>query len=194
MISLLYLHSLFSLTFIKVFSYPFSIETDGLLPNFACKQKDMPQKEIIAVIGAASEHGTALIKQLVQAPYRFLLMDDDREKLAALQKKLSLVAETDTIACCREASWEADIIVIARPQNSIEHTAQQIREVATTKIVIGLTQTNKTQFEVLQQTLPNAKVVGLKFDDLSSPVVEGADEAAREKVRQLFAWENVKQA
>lgn len=194
LICFFYYHSLFSLTFIKLFSYPFSIETAVQLPNFAGKQKGMPQKEIIAVIGAASEEGTALLSKLVQAPYRFLLMDDDSEKLAALQKKMAPWAETDTIACCREASWEADIIIIARPQHSIEHTAQQIKEVATTKIVIGLIQTNKTQVEVLQQSLPNAIVVGLKFDDLSAPVVQGADEATREKVRRLFAGENIKEA
>lgn len=126
----------------------------------------MQQKETVAVIGAASEEGRRMVNGLAHAPCRLLLMDEDAEGLAALKQSLTNTkAEIDSLPCCREASWEADIILIAKEQISIEDTARKMAQVATTKTVIYLAQKNDDSFERLQPLLPHSRLVKARYSN-----------------------------
>jgi len=144
----------------------------------------MQQKETVAVIGAASEEGRRMVNKLAHAPCRLLLMDEDAEGLAALKQSLTdTKAEIDSLPCCREASWEADLIFIAKEQVSIEDTARKMAQVATTKTVIYLTKENDDAFERLRQLLPHSRLVKARYtnDEL---ILSQSDAAAG--IAELF--------
>jgi predicted dinucleotide-binding enzyme len=48
------------------------------------------------------------------------------------------LVDVEAIDCQRDASWEADIIVIAVPDNSLKELTDRIKDVAIGKIVISL--------------------------------------------------------
>jgi hypothetical protein len=153
----------------------------------------MLHKETIAVIGATSEKGRLVIEHLLRNPYRLLLMDEESDKLAELKQSLAIwktEAETDTLLCCREASWEADIIVIAKEHKTIEETAQKIKDVATTKIVIYVAEDNNNQFNLLQQLLPYSKLVQVQLTK-NNALIMGKDTVANDTVTRLFKPEGV---
>lgn len=132
-------------------------------------------KLTIAIIGLGNS-GTELATRLVGSPYRLLLFDQDLVNAQALVDQLlqsTPVADIDAIDCQVNASWEADIIVLAIPESSNKQLADRIRDVATCKIVIGLAAFSidndsghldaviSHEGEELQQQLPNSKVVNL---------------------------------
>ena len=88
---------------------------------------------------------------------------------------------------CKEASWEADIIILATPYGAEKEVAEKIREVATGKVVISISNplnssyndlvTSEDAAEELQKLLPNSKVVktfNTTFAaDFMTPVIDG---------------------
>lgn len=129
----------------------------------------------IAIIGATETMGSAIARSLSKSnPYRLLLMSDEPEKLADLRTEIEKNAqhqEVFAMSCAREASWEADIIIVATPYESEKEIAEKIREVATGKIVISIsnllnqpgnelaTSSGTSAAEELQRLLPTSKVV-----------------------------------
>jgi predicted dinucleotide-binding enzyme len=129
----------------------------------------------IAIIGATETMGSAIARSLSKSnPYRLLLMSDEPEKLADLRTEIEKNAqhqEVFAMSCAREASWEADIIIVATPYESEKEIAEKIREVATGKIVISIsnllnqsgnelaTSSDTSPAEELQRLLPTSKVV-----------------------------------
>jgi predicted dinucleotide-binding enzyme len=129
----------------------------------------------IAIIGATETMGSAIARSLSKSnPYRLLLMSDEPEKLADLRTEIEKNAqhqEVFAMSCAREASWEADIIIVATPYESEKEIAEKIREVATGKIVISIsnllnqsgnelaTSSDTSAAEELQRLLPTSKVV-----------------------------------
>lgn len=95
----------------------------------------------IAVIGAAGKTGSTIVRALAKNRYRLLLMADEPEKVNGLKAELeSQMTNADiwTMECEREASWEADIIILAIPRSAQKDVAEKIREVATRKVVIAV--------------------------------------------------------
>jgi 8-hydroxy-5-deazaflavin:NADPH oxidoreductase len=94
----------------------------------------------IAIVGATGNMGSAIAKSLSKnSSFRLLLMSNNHDKLEDL--KLSLEKSgTDVISlnCAKEASWEADIIIVATPYEAEKEVAERIREVASGKIVISI--------------------------------------------------------
>ncbi len=103
-----------------------------------------------------------------------LLCANDRSKVEAVAGdiKSSLpAAAVEVVDCSKEASWEADIIVVAVPFAAEQEVAAKIKEVANQKIVISIanplndtydglvTAPDTSAAEELQKLLPNAKVV-----------------------------------
>lgn len=133
----------------------------------------MAYNNTIAIIGAAGTAG-AIIAKGVSNCYRVLLMDGNREKLFALQREimqLNKAAETDILNCCKDASWEADIIVFAVPADEQIATALKMKEVAACKTVINITSSD-IKGEDLQQLLPHSKVVNIFVsNDLKEPFI-----------------------
>jgi len=151
----------------------------------------MTTLKTIAIIGSTGSMGAAIAESLAKGRYRLLLMSDEANKLQTLKDKLEKAggpAEIVTITCSKEASWEADIIVVATPYEDERKVAEKIRDVAVGKIVISMTNpmskcyqehihSNTSAAEELQKMLPYSKVVKTLNTKLASEfisiVVEG---------------------
>lgn len=152
----------------------------------------MQTKQTIAVIGANGNMGSAISRSLAKGPYRLLLKGNNQEELDALVKEIKTKnkgADVEAAVCPAEASWEADIIILAVPFDAEKEIAPGIREVANQKIVISIanplnekydglvTAPDTSAAEELQKRLPNSKVIkafNTTFAaDFSTPVIDG---------------------
>jgi NADPH-dependent F420 reductase len=152
----------------------------------------MKTKETIAIIGATGSMGSSIASNLSKDNYRLMLMGRDDEKLRVLKESLlrgNAKGIIDTDHCAREVSWEADIIILAVPYAEEKEVAGKIREVATGKVVISIsnplnashsdliTSADTSAAEELQKLLPDSKVVkafNTTFAaDFTSPVIDG---------------------
>ncbi|MGN6402672.1 MAG: NADPH-dependent F420 reductase [Flavisolibacter sp.] len=169
----------------------------------------------IAIIGATGNMGSAIAKSLANADYRLLLFAHDKEKLNKANSEIKSInsnADVDCMGCAMEASWEADIIIAAVPYAVEKEVAEKIRQVATQKIVISITNPANEDFtqvltspgtsaaEELQKLLPASKVVKA-FNttyaaDFAQPVIAGNqvdafiagdDDEALQIVKELVA-------
>lgn len=175
----------------------------------------MNTKQTIAIIGASGNMGSAISKSLAKGNYRLLLKANDQEKLIALRQEIKNKypsADVEIYQCPSEASWEADIIILAVPFEAEKEIAEKIKEVANQKIVIsianplnstynGLTTVADTSAaEELQKLLPHSKVIkafNTTFAaDFSTPVINskqadafiaGDDEEALQTVSELVS-------
>ena len=103
----------------------------------------MAHNKTIAIIGATGNVGSAIAKCLSVTSNRLLLMANEADPLAQLISEIRLTspsAELESATCAKEASWEADIIVVATSSNEGKEIAERIREVAIGKIVISVSQ------------------------------------------------------
>jgi len=134
----------------------------------------MQTKKTIAVIGATGNMGKAISKALSKGNDRLLLFSREEDPLNSLGNEIREqypAADFETIQCAYEASWEADIIILAVPYEAEAEIAEKIRQVASQKIVISIanplnatydslvTNHGTSAAEELQILLPHAKVV-----------------------------------
>ena len=134
----------------------------------------MVTKKTIAIIGASGRMGSAIAKSLSKGNYRLLLFAHNQEKVHEIIKeirKFNPTADVDSMGCVFDASWEADIIIPAVNYGVEKQVAERIKDVATQKIVISIsnplnemydgliTPANSSAAEELQTYLPNSKVV-----------------------------------
>src|SRR5579875_2864223 len=134
----------------------------------------MATKKTIAIIGATGKMGSAIAKNLSKGNYRLLLFANSQEKAQKLAneiKKENPIADIDCSGCPFDASWEADIIIPAVKYNVEKEVAKKIKDVATQKIVVSIsnplnenfdgliTASDSSAAEELQDLLPNSKVV-----------------------------------
>jgi predicted dinucleotide-binding enzyme len=150
----------------------------ALPPLYLCatKVKEMATKETIAIIGATGDTGSAISKSLAKHPYRLLLMStekDELNELAEVIKAIDPLADFDIIHCPIDASWEADIIILAVPYHEEKEVAESIKEVATGKMLISITDpaASGIQAEELQKVLPYSRIVRIfNIADLSKHI------------------------
>ncbi len=152
----------------------------------------MATNKTIAIIGASGNMGSAIAKSLSKAPYRLLLFGKEEKKLISIYKEIKTAnksADAEVIGCAADASWEADIIIAAVPFAAEKELAEKIKQVATGKIVISIsnplnenytglvTDGNTSSAEELQKLLPHSKVIkafNTTFaGDFSQPVIDG---------------------
>src|SRR5688500_7426657 len=129
----------------------------------------MATSKTIAIIGASGNMGSAIAKSLANSPYRLLLFGKEEEKLRSVYKQIKTVnksTDAEIIGCAADASWEADIIIAAVPFAAEKELAEKIKQVATGKIVISIsnplnetytglvTDGNTSSAEELQKLLP----------------------------------------
>lgn len=151
----------------------------------------MKTKQTIAIIGATGSMGSAISKTLSKGDYRLLLCggDDDKLKYLATEIRNDSSAEIEILNCVVNASWEADIIILAVPYQAEYEVSEKIKQVANQKIVVSianplnenynglLTASDTSAAEELQKLLPNSKVVkafNTTFAaDFTSPVIAG---------------------
>jgi NADPH-dependent F420 reductase len=152
----------------------------------------MSTKQTIAIIGATGNMGSALAKTLSKGNNRLLLFANNQDKVKALVdeiKSTNKKADVEGIECPTNASWEADIIVMAVPYTAEKEIAMRIQEVANQKVVISIanplnenydalvTPPDTSAAEELQKLLPNSKVVKA-FNTVfatvfTTPVIDG---------------------
>jgi predicted dinucleotide-binding enzyme len=131
----------------------------------------MAHKNTIAIIGATRTLG-AIIAKGISTGYRLLLMDSKQDELMALQgriQQLDSTAEVDVLQCCKDASWEADIIVVTVAVGELSETALKMKDVATCKTVINIIPSGSTG-EELRKLLPHSKVINVS-------IAEGVDQS-----------------
>lgn len=136
----------------------------------------------VAIIGAADGVGARLAKGIAKGPYRILLIDETPATLPFLAEEIFAAGSTampEILRCCKDASWEADIIVMAIDDCRCKEVAVQIREVATQKPVIVFKSLQKEE-ACVQQMLPFSKVTTVTFNDEDNGNVwlSGTDEYA----------------
>ena len=175
----------------------------------------MKTKQTIAIIGATGSMGSAISKSLSKGNYRLLLKSGDTDKLKKLSSEIKAThpsADLELMTCPTEASWEADIIILAVPVEAEKEITERIRDVANQKIVVSIanplnqsfdglvTRPGTSAAEELQKLLPNSKVVkafNTTFAaDFSTPVIDGKqvdafiggnDKEAVETVKELVS-------
>lgn len=152
----------------------------------------MQTKQTIVIIGATGQMGTAISKSLAKGNYRLLLKANQQQKLESLVKQIQQetpTAEVEVASCPKDASWEADIIIVAVPFHAEKEVAEKIKEFANQKVVISIanplnddynglvTPPTTSAAEEMQKLLPHAKVIkafNTTFaNDFSSPFIEG---------------------
>ncbi len=132
----------------------------------------MPTKKTIAIIGASGNMGSAIAKSLSNGNYRLLLFGNHQEKVKQLITEIKSVnpfSDVESMGCPFDASWEADIIIPAVQYEAESDVAEKIREVATQKIVVSISNPIndrhngsgevKSAAEELQNNLPDSKIV-----------------------------------
>ena len=175
----------------------------------------MKTKQTIAVIGATGNMGSAISKSLAKGNYRLLLKSPEQDKLDKLVKEIKgtmSTADVEAMECPTEASWEADVIILAVPFEAEQQITKMIKDVANQKIVISIanplnetfnglvTAPDTSAAEELQKLLPNSKVIkafNTTFAaDFAAPVIDGKqvdafiagnDEDALETVKELVS-------
>jgi len=153
--------------------------------------------------------GTALAMALASAAYPLILFSSNEEQGKALHERIIEQwpgAPVWSSCCAFEASWEADVIIAAVPYREEKEVAKKIKDVATRKIVITIsntidengfpfaTATGRSAGEEMQQWLPNSQVVKafntLRQEDFAKPenkkcYLAGDDTEALDKCSQL---------
>ena len=131
----------------------------------------MSTKQTIAVIGASGNRGAAISKTLAKGNNRLLLIANEKEKVENLAQYITnntASAEVEVLECPTDASWEADLIILAVPYQAEKEIAEKIREVSNQKIVISLNNSYNSSQEALQNLLPNSKVVKATLEEIQS--------------------------
>ncbi len=140
----------------------------------------MAYKKSLAIIGAATHTGAAVARSMF-ASYRLLLMDSSAEMLASLEQQilhLNKSAEVEAVLCSKEASWEADIIVVAVNKEQLQAVAEKVKDVTTCKPVVHfISDTGDTTD--LQTLLPHAKVVDVWLSNPLNTTAEQTDAVVR---------------
>jgi len=150
----------------------------------------MAQRKTIAIVGATEKRGSSIAKNLSKGNYHLLLISENTEQLQALKNELvGSRAEIEAMSCAKDACWEADIIIVATPYDQEKEVAEKIKEVATGKIVISVSNQLDRSYEKLfplatdsaaeelQRLLPYSKVVKTfstaNIENFASPVIQG---------------------
>ena len=131
----------------------------------------MSTKQTIAVIGASGNRGAAISKTLAKGNNRLLLIANEKEKVENVAQYITnntASAEVEVLECPTDASWEADLIILAVPYQAEKEIAEKIREVANQKVVISLNNSYNSSQEALQNLLPNSKVVKATLEEVQS--------------------------
>lgn len=148
-------------------------------------------KKTIAILGDTGEFSPVLMEVLMRQDLRLLFVSEVEKKNVALKKQLentNVLDEVEFISCEREGCWEADIIAVTRPENIFPGLVEKIKEVATQKIVLVVSE-EKKQFDnpELEKSLPHSKVVEINLDMKAKEFsVSGKDSEAIAGIRSIF--------
>jgi short-subunit dehydrogenase len=129
-------------------------------------------KQTIAIIGSSSNIGASIAKRLCRGNYRLLLFEEKSEEAETLSNDIcSSVegADVEFLACKHLASWEADVIIISKQMDSLKEISNEIKEVATQKIVAVMQEAaGNNELKKEEAYFPNSKLVGI-YPSASEP-------------------------
>lgn len=149
----------------------------------------MAVKKTIAIVGATEKEGRRIANQLACMPYRFLFISN---KMIELEELTNLIlekypeAEIENLECVKDGCWEADIIILAVPAEQNQKVAGLIKEVATQKIVVQISDKEKDSNE-LEKILPYSKLVRVSGNFRSKEIViSGDDKTVNKEISEIF--------
>jgi len=149
----------------------------------------MSVKRSIAILGATEEAGKKIAFRLMHLGFSLLLISNHKEALDYLSKNIEEKkpkAEINFIECVKDGCWEADIIILAVEPMEENRVAKLMKEVATQKIVVSISNKKNTKTE-LQKILPYSRLVTISNITLSDEIfISGNDSAANEEISMIF--------
>lgn len=154
----------------------------------------MKAERTIAIIGDTGDVNLALVKKLAAQNVRLLLVSNDVNKNTQIMDLLAQnesAAKIEFISCEKEGCWEADIIAFSHPEKIEPHLVQRIKDVATQKVVLVISETgeNETGSKIsnFEELLPHSRVVNLTMDvNVKNVDISAKDDEAREMVEEFF--------
>lgn len=159
----------------------------------------MKEGRTIAIIGETGKFYPALAEKLVQQNLRLLFVSNDEGKTAQMIEQLENKypsAEIESIHCEKEGCWEADIVVFTNPENIDGKLVQRIKDVATQKLILILSEKGHQEREAegnnarFLELLPHSRLVRVRIDPESMEIeIFGKDGEARKIVRDIFKKE-----
>ncbi len=150
-------------------------------------------KPSIAVIGACSPIGSILSRQFHGKGFRLLLMDEDRNSLKILSRKLDRQKQGESpelYECRHEASWDSDVIWLSITEEMVPEVVERMRDVSTRKVVIAASDEESASalYEAVRKGLPYSRVVSAcisREGDSRRIHLWGEDPGAMKTVEQL---------
>ncbi len=145
----------------------------------------MATKITIAVIGAIGKPGSEIARRISKDNYRLLLVAEENNQLNQLSKQLKRTnphTEVEIVGCAKDGCWEADIIIMAISFAEAKEMVGKIKEVATQKVVLCISNNTKTtsfpfaEAQQLQQLLPHSKVVAAFHNEHSMETFLAGDD------------------
>ena len=152
----------------------------------------------IAVIGASDKRNFPVLKEL-SARYQMLLFDKNIKALSDIHKILlqeNHHGSIEKMNCPTNASWEADLIILSGFCINDAEVVQNVKKVATAKIVIIMENDDEFTKSINHQVsfdliFPHSKiieVININTDDKDEKefLLEGHDSNALETVSNIF--------
>ena len=124
-------------------------------------------KKTTAIIGDKGDIISALAEVLLNQDLRLLFVCENEAKKLEIKrqlKDLNVTGEVEFLSCERDGCWEADMIVLTNPDTSSTSLVEKIKEVATQKIVMVVSDAGIKEKPDLQELLPCSKVVEIRLD------------------------------
>ncbi|AVR46821.1 hypothetical protein C7S20_17000 [Christiangramia fulva] len=145
----------------------------------------------IAILAESWKISPELLKVLDKPKLRLLFVakdEDNKKGLIEVLKPLELNAEIDFTSCEKEGCWEADRIVVLKPEQPSVELIEKIKEVATQKPVWVISEDPEATKQVdLKQLLPNSRVIEIGLKEKTQEIsLCGKDAEAKSEIRQFF--------
>ncbi|MDQ2864214.1 MAG: hypothetical protein M3R50_11325 [Bacteroidota bacterium] len=140
----------------------------------------MAVKNTIAIIASTKEKAKAIVQKIANKKCRILLVSKHENEYVELQAEVQSkypAMELDTTDCMKDGCWEADVIIMNVNEDEEKEVSEMIREVATQKLVINFSDSEKgCSQENLQRLLSHSRVV--RVSGSGNMEITGNDEGA----------------
>ena len=154
----------------------------------------MKAERTIAIIGDTGIFFPGLVGDLAGQNVRLLFVSHEEEKNTEIKNLLTQTgspADVEFISCEKEGCWEADIIAFSHPEKVEPQLVQRIKDVATQKVVLVITEIDKketvSKIANFEELLPHSRVVKLAMDAEQKRVfVSAKDDEAGEMAEEFF--------
>lgn len=148
----------------------------------------------MAILGYTEGFFTDVIKVFLKQNFQLLFVSEDEPKNKRLIKQLEHLepaADIEFISCEREGCWVADIIAIIQQENVSTPLVEKIKEVATQKIVLVISDDKNQTGVDLNKALPHSKIVEIKFNLQEKRFrLFDKDAEAKKKIQKIFEGSN----